>query len=85
MGVGFLFLNNIINSSAEIDSDQLRFSLLLLFGAHSDTPCVYGHRGGSSKKAIGFIHQQKCGHAYVLSLTPVVEKIAKRAAVARKQ
>ena len=28
----------------------------------------------SSKKAIGFLHQQKCRHAFGLGLTPVVEK-----------
>ena len=39
----------------------------------------------SSKKAIGFLHQQNCGHAFGQSLAHVVEKIAKKAAVARKQ
>ena len=36
----------------------------------------------SSKKAIGFLHQKKCRHAYVLSLTTVVKK-AQRAAAAK--
>ena len=40
--------------------------------------------GSSSKKAIGFLYQQKCRHASVLSLSPDVEKIVKRAASVRK-
>ena len=49
-------LNIISNklSSAKIGSDQFSFSLLLLFGAHASTPCIYVHGRGSSQKAIGY-------------------------------
>ena len=40
------------------------------------TPVVekIAERAAVAKKAIGFLHQQKCRHACVLSLTPIVEK-----------
>ena len=40
--------------------------------------------GSSSNIAIGSIHQHKCRHAYVLSLTPVVEENTKGGSTSKK-
>ena len=38
-------------------------------------------RAAVAKKAKGFLHQQKCRHACVLSLNPIVEKNSKEGSI----
>ena len=60
----------------------------LQINAHvlSLTPVIEknSREGSISKKAIGFLHQQKCRDAYVLSLIPVVERNSKTESSSKK-